>query len=85
MSIHDPPRLCFEPPKLLNFDLYVDQDPAFHSNADFDPASKNDADPCGYGSTTLEVGIGISEYRYAFQWSCVQTVPVVSHIRPVTT
>ncbi len=42
MSLHVPPRLHFEPEKLLNFDFNVDPDPAFHSNAygDPDPASK---------------------------------------------
>ncbi len=33
MSVHDPPRLCFEPLKLLNFDFYADPDPVFHYNA----------------------------------------------------
>ncbi len=43
----------------FNFDS--DPDPAFQSNADLepafqldaDPASQNDADPCGFGSATL--------------------------------
>jgi hypothetical protein len=46
LSVHGPPWLYFEPLKLLIFEFYVDQDPAFHSNADPDPASKNNADPC---------------------------------------
>jgi hypothetical protein len=42
------------PLKLLNFNFNADPDlaPAFHSNADPDPASKNNADTCGSGSTT---------------------------------
>ncbi len=35
VSIHGPPRLHFEPLRLLNFDL----------NADPDPASQNNAEP----------------------------------------
>jgi hypothetical protein len=37
-----PPRLCFEPLKLLNcdFDVDVDSDPIFRYNADLDPDSK---------------------------------------------
>jgi hypothetical protein len=34
-----PPEICFEPLKLLNFDLNADSSPAFHSNADQDLAS----------------------------------------------
>ncbi len=30
-------------------------DPAFHADAEQDPASRNNADPCGSGSTTLAV------------------------------
>ncbi len=47
LSLKGPPRLCFEPVKLLIFDLNADLDPAFHSNADQDPylAFKNNADP----------------------------------------
>jgi hypothetical protein len=40
------PRLYFEPLKLLNF-YFLDPDPAFHSHADPDLASKNNADPEG--------------------------------------
>jgi hypothetical protein len=38
VSVHGPPRLHFEPLKLLNFDLNADPDLdlAFHSNADPD-------------------------------------------------
>jgi hypothetical protein len=43
VSIHGPPRLYIEPLKLLNFDF----------DADPDPASKNNADPCGSGYATL--------------------------------
>ncbi len=43
------------PLKLLNLTLMRIRDPAFHSNANPnpDPASKNNADPCGSGSATL--------------------------------
>ncbi len=39
--------LFYKPLKLLNFYLYADPDPAFHSNADPapDPAFQNNADP----------------------------------------
>jgi hypothetical protein len=49
--------LHFEPLKLPNFDLNVDPEPAFPSNADSDPdtASTINADPRGYGSATLLV------------------------------
>jgi hypothetical protein len=40
VSVHDPPRLYFEPLKNLNFDLNADPGPGFHSYADADPASK---------------------------------------------
>ncbi len=36
-QVHCPPRLCFDPLKLLNFALHVDPDPAFHFYADPDP------------------------------------------------
>ncbi len=51
MSVHGPPRLYFKPLKLLIFDFNADPNPAFHSNADPypDPASKNNANPCGTG------------------------------------
>jgi hypothetical protein len=45
VSIHGPPRLYFEPLKLLNFDFNADSDSVFHFNADPDPVSKNNADP----------------------------------------
>jgi hypothetical protein len=45
VSDHGPPRLYFEPLKLLNFHFNADPDPAFYSNANPDPASKNNADP----------------------------------------
>jgi hypothetical protein len=61
----EPPRLHFEPRKLLNFDFNADPDadPAFHSKADPNTASKNNADPdpkpclhglrpCGSGSVS---------------------------------
>ncbi len=41
MSVLGPPVLDFDPLKLLNFDLNANKDPAFHSNADPDPASKS--------------------------------------------
>ncbi len=46
MSVHGPPRLHFEPLKLLeNFDFNADQDSALPSNADPDPDSKINEDP----------------------------------------
>jgi hypothetical protein len=45
VSVHSPQRLYFEPLKLLNFDLSVDPDLAFHSKTDPDPAPKKNADP----------------------------------------
>ncbi len=41
MSVHDPPRIKFEPLKLLNFYFDVDPDPdtASQNNADPDPAT----------------------------------------------
>jgi hypothetical protein len=59
VSVHGPPRIYFEPRKLLNFDFSAvsdpsfyssvdpDPDPAFYSNVDPDPisAAKNNADP----------------------------------------
>jgi hypothetical protein len=44
LSVHDPPRLHFEPFKLQNFYFNADPDPDFYCNADPDPASKNNAD-----------------------------------------
>ncbi len=40
---------------LFTFDADPDQDPAFHFDADLEPASQNVADPSGSGSSTLEV------------------------------
>jgi hypothetical protein len=38
VSVHCPPRLNFEPVKLLNFDFNADPDPVFSlSNEDQDP------------------------------------------------
>ncbi len=52
MSIHGPPQLYIESPKLLNFDFDADPDPAFHSNLDPhpvpDPASDNNPQPCSF-------------------------------------
>jgi hypothetical protein len=47
VSLHVPPRLHFEPLKLLDFDFNADPDTAFHSNANPgpDPASQNNMDP----------------------------------------
>ncbi len=47
MIVNIPPRLYFEPLKLLNVDFNADLDVAFHSIADPDPepASKNSANP----------------------------------------
>jgi hypothetical protein len=56
MSEHCPPRLHFEPLKLLNL-TYADLDPAFHSNANPDLASQNNADPCVSGSPPLQNSI----------------------------
>ncbi len=59
MSVQGPSRLYFEPLKLLNFDFYADPDPAFHSSADPDQnlAAKNNADPCGSGSTSTTLPV----------------------------
>jgi hypothetical protein len=45
VSVHGPLLLCFEPLKLLNFYLNadMDSDPASHSDADPDPATKKNA------------------------------------------
>ncbi len=40
-----PPRLCFEPLMLMNFDFNADPDSVFHANGDPDPAPKNNPDP----------------------------------------
>ncbi len=48
MSVRGLPRLHFAPLKLLTFNAVPD--PAFHTKADLDPASQNNADPCGTGS-----------------------------------
>ncbi len=49
VRVHGPPRLHFQPRKLLNFDVNEgpDPNPAFHSNADPDPnpTANNNADP----------------------------------------
>jgi len=47
VSVHGPQRPYFEPLKLLMFDFNPDpdSDQAFHSNADPDAASINNADP----------------------------------------
>ncbi len=53
-----PLRLYFE--SLLKFSIFdfnVDPGPAFHSNGDPDPASKNIAYPCESGSANLPVPI----------------------------
>jgi hypothetical protein len=39
LNAHGPPRLHFEPLKLLNFDFNADPDPAFKNNADPDPTA----------------------------------------------
>ncbi len=39
VSVHDTPWLCFEIPKLQNFDFNADQDPAYKNNADLDSQS----------------------------------------------
>jgi hypothetical protein len=36
-AFQGPPRISFEPLKLLSFDFNADPDPAFHSNANPDP------------------------------------------------
>jgi hypothetical protein len=53
VSVHGPPRLHFESLKLLNYDFNADPDPAFPSNVNPDPASRNYGDSCGSGSATL--------------------------------
>jgi hypothetical protein len=40
-----PPRLCFEPVKLLKYDFNTEPVPDFRCYADPDPACKNNADP----------------------------------------
>ncbi len=40
VGVHGHPWLLLEPFKLLNFYFNKDSDPAFHCNADLDPASK---------------------------------------------
>ncbi len=45
VSVHGPPRFCFEPLKLLHSDFNVDPNLAFHSNADPDLAPINNVDP----------------------------------------
>ncbi len=52
VRVHGPPRLYFEPLKLLDFDN-ADPDPDFHLNADPDPASKNKAHPCSRAETCV--------------------------------
>jgi ABC-type bacteriocin/lantibiotic exporter with double-glycine peptidase domain len=52
MSVHGPPRLHFEPLKLLSFDVNADPDSAFPFNADPDPSSKINGGS-GSGSSTL--------------------------------
>jgi hypothetical protein len=60
MLQNDPPRLQpfhfdADPDPAFHFD--ADPDPTFHSDADPypDPASQNNADPCGSGSATLNL------------------------------
>ncbi len=48
--------------KLLNFECHADPDPAFNSNADWDPASPNNAYPCESGSAALIRRHGNNEY-----------------------
>ncbi len=54
----DPPGLYFEPP-LIHGPLWLHFEPLMLMNFDFnagpDPASKNNADPCGSGSATLHI------------------------------
>jgi hypothetical protein len=45
MSAYDPPRLYFEPLKLLNFVINADPDPAIHCIVDPDTAFRSNADP----------------------------------------
>ncbi len=52
MSVLGPPRLHFEPLKLLNFDVNADPDPALPFNADPDPSPKINGGS-GSGSVTL--------------------------------
>jgi hypothetical protein len=53
VSVHGPPRIHFEPLKLLNFDFIADSDLPFHSNANPDPAFQNNADRSGSATATL--------------------------------
>jgi hypothetical protein len=45
VSVHGPPRLCFEPLKLLNCDFAVDLDPIFAIIRIRIQLPKNNADP----------------------------------------
>ncbi len=60
ICIHDPPRLRFEPLKLLNFYFNSDLDPAFLCNTNPDAASNINADPCGSGSAPWTIGTEIN-------------------------
>ncbi len=52
MSVPGPPRLHFEPQKLLNFEANADPDPAFLFNEDPDPSSQIN-EGSGSGSAIL--------------------------------
>jgi hypothetical protein len=45
VSVRSPPRFCFDPLKLFNFDFNAGMDPVFQFIADPDPAFKKNADP----------------------------------------
>ncbi len=59
MSIHGPPQLYIEPPKLMNFNFNADPDPAFHCNLvphpGPDPASDNNPQPCSFYCELLSI------------------------------
>jgi hypothetical protein len=61
VSVLGPPRLRFEPLKLLNFDFFADPYPAFYSNAVSDLDLKN-ADSGSGSATLVSVKVWISKF-----------------------
>jgi hypothetical protein len=53
VQLFEPLGLYCESLKILNFYFHAYPAPAFHSNSNPDPPSKNNADPCGSKSATL--------------------------------
>ncbi len=64
LSVLGPPRLHFEPLKLLNLDFNADPDPAFNCKAEPDPASQNNANPCLFGSATMLYCLILNPRKY---------------------